>query len=326
MARKKKHEEHVNAEAWAIPYGDLVTLLFALFTVMYAMSSVNEGKFRVLSDSMIAAFRGAPKSVRPVNIGEKETGKGGDKQLIGVTPTVLLKLPSVKPQPPPMLNSQTPTVPVKDAAQAVPGALVRMEREVQDAMQALIDAKLVTVKRESLWLEVQINTDILFPSGSGGFVGEALPVLDRLAEVLKPFPNPIRVEGHTDDRPIRTRAFPSNWELSAARAASVVHEFTKAGIDPLRLEIVGFGEYHPLQPNDSIAGRNANRRVTILVLEESVPSAATTARAHDLTVSLASSPNAAVADVTGAENRIVVKVPASELEKTVLINNRGETK
>ena len=65
MARKKKHEEHVNAEAWAIPYGDLVTLLFALFTVMYAMSSVNEGKFRVLSDSMIAAFHGAPKSIQP---------------------------------------------------------------------------------------------------------------------------------------------------------------------------------------------------------------------------------------------------------------------
>ena len=78
MARKKKHEEHVNAEAWAIPYGDLVTLLFALFTVMYAMSSVNEGKFRVLSDSLIAAFHGAPKSVQPVNIGEREPGKGGD--------------------------------------------------------------------------------------------------------------------------------------------------------------------------------------------------------------------------------------------------------
>jgi len=324
MARKKKHEEHVNAEAWAIPYGDLVTLLFALFTVMYAMSSVNEGKFRVLSDSMIAAFRGAPKSVRPVNIGEKETGKGGDKQLIGVTPTVLLKLPAVQPQPAPQLNDKTPTVPVKDAAQPVPGALVRMEREVQDAMQALIDAKLVTVKRESLWLEVQINTDILFPSGSGGFSSEALPVLDKLAEVLKPFPNPIRVEGHTDDRPIRTAAFPSNWELSAGRAASVVHEFTKAGVDPLRLEIVGFGEYHPLQPNDSVAGRNANRRVTILVLEESVPSAATTARAHDLTINSAASPDSGVADATGAENRFVVKVPATELERTVLIGNKGK--
>ena len=83
MARKKKHEDHVNHEAWAIPYGDLVTLLFALFTVMYAMSSVNEGKFRVLSDAMIAAFNGAPKSMQPLNIGEKEEGKGGDKPLVG---------------------------------------------------------------------------------------------------------------------------------------------------------------------------------------------------------------------------------------------------
>ena len=82
----------MNAEAWAIPYGDLVTLLFALFTVMYAMSSVNEGKFRVLSDSMIAAFHGAPKSMQPVNIGDKQPGKGGDKALTGVTPTVLMKI------------------------------------------------------------------------------------------------------------------------------------------------------------------------------------------------------------------------------------------
>src|ERR1700735_5151399 len=92
MARKKKHEEHVNAEAWAIPYGDLVTLLFALFTVMYAMSSVNEGKFRVLSDSMIAAFHGAPKSMQPVNIGDKQPGKGGDKPLVGISPTALMKI------------------------------------------------------------------------------------------------------------------------------------------------------------------------------------------------------------------------------------------
>src|ERR1700761_7409334 len=92
MARKQKHEDHVNHEAWAIPYGDLVTLLFALFTVMYAMSSVNEGKFRVLSDSLIAAFRGAPKSMQPVNIGDKQPGKGGDKPLTGIQPTVLMKL------------------------------------------------------------------------------------------------------------------------------------------------------------------------------------------------------------------------------------------
>ena len=146
-----------------------------------------------------------------------------------------------------------------------------MEREVQNAMQALIDAKLVTVRRESLWLEIEINTDILFPSGVSDFAPAAAPVLDKLADVLKPFPNPIRVEGHTDNRPIKTASFPSNWELSAARAASVVHEFTKVGIDPLRLEIVGFGEFHPRQTNDTVEGRNANRRVAILVLEAVAP-------------------------------------------------------
>src|SRR5476649_2150368 len=271
MARKKKHEEHVNAEAWAIPYGDLVTLLFALFTVMYAMSSVNEGKFRVLSDSMIAAFNGAPKSMRPINIGEKEPGKGGDKQLSGVTPTVYIKMNTEKSTPDGQLTPRDPSKGEGRTSTDLPGALIRMQRQVQDAMQSLIDAKLVTVRRENMWLEIEINADILFPSGAGEFAPAAEPVLDKLAEVLKPFPNPIRVEGHTDDRPIRTAAFPSNWELSAARAASVVHQFMKEGIDPLRLEIVGFGEFHPRQTNATAEGRNANRRVAILVLEEVVP-------------------------------------------------------
>ena len=78
MARKHKHEDHVNHEAWAIPYGDLITLLLAFFVVMYAISSVNEGKFRVLSDSLQAAFRGAPKTLEPVQVGEKSRGSGAD--------------------------------------------------------------------------------------------------------------------------------------------------------------------------------------------------------------------------------------------------------
>ncbi|HVN42833.1 MAG TPA: flagellar motor protein MotD [Steroidobacteraceae bacterium] len=319
MARKKKHEEHVNHEAWAIPYGDLVTLLWALFTVMYAMSSVNEGKFRVLSDSLIAAFHGAPKSTRPINIGEKEPGKGGEKPLVGVMPTVLLK---VHP------TGETGEASHPDKRSGEVAVLLRLERQVQDAMQALIDARLVTVKRESLWLEIEINTDILFKSGEGDFAPEASPVLDKLAEVLKPFPNPIRVEGHTDDRPIRTAAYPSNWELSAARAASVVHEFTKAGIDPLRLEIVGFGEYHPRRPNDSPEGRNANRRVAILVLEAVSPhtpvyvSQADAPAAGAEGAPVAGADGAAksdrdLADAAGAENRLLLAVPPSELRPTV---------
>jgi chemotaxis protein MotB len=253
MARKQKHEEHQNHEAWAIPYGDLVTLLFALFTVMYAVSSVNEGKFRVLSDSMIAAFSGPDKSIRPVNIGDKDSGKGGDKQVLGVVSTAPVKIEGA---------GTLSDIPQSHAE------LSRMQREVQDSMQALIDANLVKVHRENKWLEIEINADVLFASGAGEFSPEAEPVLDKLAQVLKPFPNPIRVEGHTDDRPIKTAAFPSNWELSAARAASVVHQFTQQGVDPTRLEIVGFGQYRPLQPNDTPEGRNANRRVVVMVREE----------------------------------------------------------
>ena len=282
MARKKKHEEHVNAEAWAIPYGDLVTLLFALFTVMYAMSSVNEGKFRVLSDSMIAAFNGAPKSMRPVNIGEKEPGKGGEKPMEGITPTALIKIDQ-KTTSDGQLTPRDPTKTEPLSSTDLPGALIRMQRQVQDAMQSLIDAKLVTVRRENMWLEIEINADILFPSGAGEFAPAAEVVLDKLADVLKPFPNPIRVEGHTDDRPIKTAAFPSNWELSAARAASVVHQFMRQGIDPLRLEIVGFGEFHPRQTNATMEGRNSNRRVVVLVLEQVSPGAPMTTTADEHT-------------------------------------------
>lgn len=320
MARKKKHEEHVNAEAWAIPYGDLVTLLFALFTVMYAMSSVNEGKFRVLSDSMIAAFNGVPKSLRPLNIGEHEAGKGGDKPLVGITPTALMK---IKDKEHGSLVPRNPTKTEGEQSVGLPGALIRMQRQVQDAMQSLIDAKLVTVRRENMWLEIEINADILFPSGAGDFAPTAEPVLDKLAEVLKPFPNPIRVEGHTDDRPIRTAAFPSNWELSAARAASVVHQFTRQGVDPLRLEIVGFGEFHPRQPNATIEGRNANRRVVILVLEEVSPGAPVTVRATDQTPETAA-PGVEMADSSSATNRLLYRVPPSDLDKTVLVKEQAE--
>jgi len=317
MARKKKHEEHVNAEAWAIPYGDLVTLLFALFTVMYAMSSVNEGKFRVLSDSMIAAFRGAPKSLEPVNVGEKQPGKGGDKPLVGITPTALMKI-KMQSSKDGELAPRTLSVNAGGESKDLPGALIRMERAVQDAMQALIDAKLVTVRRENMWLEIEINTDILFPSGAAGFASSAEPVLDKLAEVLKPFPNPIRVEGHTDNRPVHTAAYPSNWELSAARAASVVHQFTKAGIDTLRLEIVGFGEFHPRQANDTPEGRNANRRVAILVLEAVAPGAPTTAVANEHTPESAA-PGVSTADGASAGNRLLYRVEPATLEKTVLL-------
>jgi chemotaxis protein MotB len=277
MARRHKHEEHANHEAWAIPYGDLITLLLAFFVVMYAMSSVNEGKYRVLSDSLAAAFRGSPRTLEPVQVGEKSVGSGADITMSIVQQAMLEGQPREMLEPAPIRASdivrqgsrQAPDAAYNSEAQNNEQAVIELEQvaeEVERAMAGLIAQDLIAVRRHGLWVEVEIRTDILFPSGVATLSDHASDVLKQLAATLKPFPNPIRVEGHTDNRPISTRAFPSNWELSSARAASVVHLFTQEGMDPARLAVIGLGEYRPSQSNDTPEGRNANRRVLLIVL------------------------------------------------------------
>jgi chemotaxis protein MotB len=270
MSRRKRHEDHANHEAWAIPYGDLVTLLLAFFVVMYALSTVNAGKYRVLSDSLQSAFRGTPRTLEPIQVGEKTSGTGGDVQMSA--PRAALE-----GQQRSFLATAT-NVPVRHGNHGVLGgldapaggddkeALDQVALQVEHAMQDLIREKLVVVRRTNNWVEVEIRTDILFNSGAASLPVPAMQILNRLADTLKPFPNPIRVEGHTDNVRINTLAFPSNWELSAARAASVVHLFTNRGMEPSRLMVVGYGEQHPARSNDNADGRNANRRVLLVIL------------------------------------------------------------
>ena len=270
--RKPKHEDHLNHEAWAIPYADLMTLLLAFFVVMYAISTVNEGKYRVLSDALFAAFRGTPRTMEPIQVGEKQVGSGADVKTTLVEQSMLAGQPRKLFDPIPVKTGiPNPARPVQsgefDAQQrAAARALEQVADQVVRAMQTLERANLVFVRRKSNMVEVEIRTDILYPSGSATLSPAAIPIIDRLAEVLKPFPNPIRVEGHTDSRPIDTVAFPSNWELSAARAASVVRLFQLQGLDPSRLAVMGYGEYRPAQSNATAQGRNANRRVVIVIL------------------------------------------------------------
>ncbi|MGH8297080.1 MAG: OmpA family protein, partial [Steroidobacteraceae bacterium] len=134
------------------------------------------------------------------------------------------------------------------------------------AMSGLVKKNLVVVRRKRSWIEVEIRTDILFPSGSARLAPSAVDIIRRLAAVLARFPNPVRVEGFTDDVPIRTSQFFSNWELSAARAASVVHVFSDRGVASDRLAVVGFGDQHSVASNATAQGRNANRRVTVVIL------------------------------------------------------------
>jgi chemotaxis protein MotB len=255
MARKHEHEEHVNHEAWAIPYGDLVTLLLAFFVVMYAVSSVNEGKYRVLSDSLTAAFRGTPRTMEPVPVGDKPAKAKGDETVAGIKPNQAIRFPD----------------PVKDEKKAGEDAalqlhLRQMTEDLQEAMQVLIDQDMIRVQRAPSWVEVEIKTDILFPSGSAEIETAAVPILESLAAILAERPYPIRIEGHTDNRPIRTAQFPSNWELSAARASRIVRLFEQRGITASRMVVAGMGENQPLADNATPDGRNRNRRVALVIL------------------------------------------------------------
>ena len=132
-------------------------------------------------------------------------------------------------------------------------------------VEALIDQGLVDVRRNDRWIEVELNNSILFASGDARLSGEAVKVLAEMAEVLKGFPNPIQVEGFTDNLPISTIAFPSNWELSAARAASVVHLFMQYGVRPDRMVAIGYGEHRSTASNTTIEGRARNRRVVLVI-------------------------------------------------------------
>lgn len=268
MARKKKHEEHENHERWLVSYADFITLLFAFFVVMYSLSSVNEGKYRVLSESLVAAFNAPTRSIQPVTVGEPAKG-------------MAIKPPPQPGQPAPQSSVIPPPIqpPAIDRQRLAAEMRAKIETEraktiatigdqIEKALAPLIDKDLVHVRRARLWLEVEINTSILFPSGSAAVSASAVPTLKHVAEILGKYPNPIHVEGFTDNRPIRTVAFPSNWELSAARAASVVHLFSSAGIVPERMAAVGYGEYHNVGDNSTREGRNANRRVVLVILAD----------------------------------------------------------
>ena len=280
MGRRHRHEEHQNHEAWAIPYADLMTLLLAFFVVMYAISSLNEGKYRVLADSLSSAFGGAPRTISPIQLGQTQLrGSSFDRPSMQTPDSKAGPSAATPINSPRMLQvldmptfGQTAraTAAAMQAAEAPQSRraeqLQSIGKRIQEALSDLVRRKLVTVRRSETFLEVEIQSDILFASGVAVPSAVATETVRRLAGVLRDEPNAVRVEGYTDDQPIRTVQFPSNWELSAARAGSVVHELIGAGVGPERLAVVGFGEHQPVADNATVEGRNANRRVLLVIL------------------------------------------------------------
>lgn len=282
---KRRHqEEHINHERWAIPYGDLITLLLALFVVMYAVSAVNETKFKVMAQSINEAFNGTGKVIEPVQNAAPATQVPLPNQTRSATASPIAKIdvpipPRDLPLPghegaaaeaQPGDKRQTAPAPAENATvgKVDEANLSQISDEVKRAMKPLIDKSLVTVRQTPDWLEIEVRTDILFPVGVAKLQPTAQDVIRKLASILAPFPNGMRIEGYTDNTPIATSTFPSNWELSAARAATVARLLTEQGVDPHRVGIIGWGEFRPSEPNTTDEGRNRNRRVQIVVMSD----------------------------------------------------------
>lgn len=278
MARKRKarEEEHENHERWLVSYADFITLLFAFFVVMYAISSVNEGKYRVLSNSLVAAFRDPARSLEPIQVGDLVRSPTVDERDPYPAPSsgslpLAVEIAPEEPVTPagdsafewPQPAEENPDRPV--AAQEPLQDLESIATLLLEGLQPLIDEELIELRREASWVEVEMKSSILFDSGSARLESDAVPVLAELARMFAEFGNPIRVEGFTDNVPIATLAFPSNWELSAARAASVVHLFSRLGVNPQRMSAVGYGEHRPVADNEDPEGRQRNRRVVIVI-------------------------------------------------------------
>ena len=246
MSRRRKHEEeHENHERWLVSYADFITLLFAFFVVMYAISQVNEGKYRVLSDSLLQAFKPTPP---PTSI-----------------------LPPRDPRSMIADRARSRQLPLKrDEAQrrAREERMRNIARRCMQALAPLVQNGQVRVTQSARGIAVEINASVLFKSAQAALEPDSTRALVAVAQVLGAADNAIEVEGHTDRDPISTPQFPSNWELSGRtceQRGALVHRQRRR---PQRLVAVGYADTRPVDSNDTLDGRTRNRRVTVLIRPE----------------------------------------------------------
>ncbi|MCJ7829808.1 MAG: flagellar motor protein MotB [Desulfobacterales bacterium] len=247
MRKKIESEEEGGSSAsWLTTFNDLMTNLMVFFVLLFTLSSLDLTNAGKISDTFQSA-------IGVLNEGRK------------------LKVGVVEPRehavmnPSPEVEEHDPHVTVGE--RSVSGA---QTDELKEVVKALDSEAGVAAMHSAKGVLITIEDRVLFATGKGEINPEGLPVLDRILQLIAKLPNPIRVEGHTDNVPIHTRRFPSNWELSVARAVNVVKYFVdRGGVEPGRLSAVGYGEINPLVPNDKPVNRSQNRRVEIvLVMKE----------------------------------------------------------
>lgn len=258
MARKHQEEpEKENNERWLLTYSDLITLLMIFFVVMYSMSKVDANKFQAVAESLSIALGGGTPST--VDIANRPSG-----------PMIFDNLPSAtkpsnatgdlsKEEQQEGQSDGTGDTDVENMT--IEGIKQKLDKF---ALDNGIESKLVS-SIEERGLVISIQDTLLFDSGSADITPKAKEVLEKIISVLASAPNYIKVEGHTDNLPINTARFPSNWELSVLRATNVLH-IMQGEISNDRLSATGYGEYRPLVSNDTEDGRARNRRVDLVIL------------------------------------------------------------
>jgi len=264
MVRRRQQEIHVNNERWLVSYADFITLLFAFFVVMYSISQVNQSKYRVLSETFIQAFNQSSDSkanplpqdnanaskdaIAPVDLGNTVTNDNTHS-------------PSAEDKPTSDMNAQSNTTVKTQTADE----LTQISDLVNEKFTQLINDQMIKVSSNELWLQIELNDSILFSSGGVETSTQAQTIFTEIANILKNYKNPIQIEGFTDNVPIKNSRYPTNWELSSARATEIVKFLAEKGVAPERLSAVGYGEFQPQASNDTEAGRAQNRRVAVMV-------------------------------------------------------------
>lgn len=237
--KSKPPRSNDSSQTWLATYGDMMTNILVFFVLIFSASTVDEQKFRAISESFQnrSIFEFYPSMI-PFDEGPGNSG-AEDGNL--------------------------------DEGTAVEGNLDYVYSEVNKYLQEQGLDELVGTTRTEEGLILVLPEQILFNTGEAIILPEALPILDQVSELLEEIPNIVRVEGHTDSRPIHTHVYPSNWELSAARASSVIRYFIDVhDLDPERFMAVGFGETRPVAPNDGPENWAKNRRVEIIILDEAL--------------------------------------------------------
>lgn len=279
LLAKKRHppgSQSPQLHRWILSYADFVTLLMAFFVVMYALSSINEAKYRDFARSMNFAFSDKVEQTE-----DPFAQQPGSRQLLALSPLD----PRGSGESLDGTRNGGLSLQKQEANASLQSALMEQQRlaaqiryeqhQLDEVKSTLEDAlsdflieghSMIEINRKDYAIELDVKSALLFPSGSHELTRSSHPMLDKIAQVLAKLPNRIHVEGHTDNRPIASHLFPSNWELSSARAASVVHYLTMAGVPPEQMVAMGYGEYDPIDNNATEAGRYRNRRVVIKVM------------------------------------------------------------